>query len=172
MPLVAFDNLPETSRLWVFPASRPLDAPEEDRLLQRVDRFLDGWGAHGAPLTAARDWRYGRFLLVAVDEASVPPSGCSIDAMARVLKEAGEELDVDFLDHGPVLYRVEAVEGEGGGNVRRVSRAEFKKLAQDGEVDLNTTVFDQSVTRLSQLRSGEWEKPAGTGWHRRAFFSS
>jgi len=163
MPRISFEQLPQESRLWIFPAERPMSAQEEEHLLSNVDSFLDEWVAHGTPLTGARDWRYGRFLLVAVDEASVPPSGCSIDAMARVLKETGEALGLTFLDQGPVFFR----EGQ---EVRRASRAEFRAKAVAGGVDLTTTIFDNSITHLSQLASGEWEKPAGASWHRRAFF--
>ena len=110
MPRVPFNDLPPDARLWVFPAERLLSDDEEEELLARADAFLDRWEAHGAPLTCGCDWRYRRFLLVAVDEASVPPSGCSIDAMTKVLKELGNEFGMTFLDRAPVLYR------DGGGN--------------------------------------------------------
>lgn len=133
-------------------------------MLSRVDAFLDDWNAHGTPLTAGRDWREGRFLLVGVDESSAPPSGCSIDTMSRTLKELGEEWEMSFLDHSPVWFRLDGV-------VSRATRNGFKAMAAAGEVSLETPVFDNAITRVSQLRGGEWEKPAGTSWHRRAFFS-
>jgi hypothetical protein len=163
MPSVPFEQLPSDARLWVFPAHRPLSSEEEGTLLSRVDAFLEDWAAHGVPLTAGRDWRDGRFLLIAVDESAAPPSGCSIDSLARVLKELGGEWGTSFLDHSPVWFR-------GDGEVRRASRSEFKALAGDGQVDLDTPVFDNTITRVSQLLDGEWEKPAGSSWHRRAFF--
>jgi hypothetical protein len=163
MPRIAFDQLPEDGRIWIFPLSRPLSDQEEEELLRRVDEFLDGWAAHGTPLTAGRDWREGSFLLIGVDESSAPPSGCSIDAMARVLEGLGADWGVSFLDHGPVWFR-------DGNGVRRVSRGEFKEMAEREEVTLDTVVFDNSITRLFHLRSGEWERPAAVSWHRRAFF--
>ena len=163
MPSVPFQQLPPGARLWIFPASRPLSSEEEVELLTRVDAFLDGWDAHGVPLTAGRDWREGRFLLIAVDESSAHPSGCSIDAMARVLKDLGQEWGLSFLDHSPVWFRTD-------GKVRQATRAGFKALVQGGEVGLDTPVFDNAIVRVAQLRGGEWEKPAGVSWHRRAFF--
>lgn len=163
MPRVPFGSLPQDARVWVFPASRPLSPSEEEDLFSRVDGFLDEWAAHGAPLRGGRDWREGRFLLIAVDEASVPPSGCSIDSMARVLKELGAEWGMSFLDHSPVWFRA-------GGEVKRVSRPEFKKLVEDGHVGLETPVFDNAIVRLAQVENGEWEKEARVSWHRQAFF--
>jgi hypothetical protein len=163
MPRIPFDRLPDDGRLWIFPASRSLSEEEKAELLRRVDAFLDDWAAHGTPLTAGRNWREESFLLLGVDESSAPPSGCSIDAMARILKELGAEWGMSFLDQAPVWFR-------DGGEIRRVNRGEFKRMAERGEVDLETIVFDNSITRVSHLRSGEWERPAAVSWHRRAFF--
>lgn len=137
---------------------------EEVKLLARADEFLDSWAAHGVPLRCARDWRRRRFLLVGVDEASEPPSGCSIDAMTNLLKDVGRELGVSLSDHGPVYFL-------DGDEVRRVGRGEFQELVDDGAVDLDTVVFDNTLTRLADMEEGGWEKPAGASWHRRAFFS-
>jgi hypothetical protein len=160
---VAFRHLPDTARVWSFGVSRPLEPAEEARLLETVDAFLEGWKAHGHPLAAARDWRYGRFLLVAVNDRVVPPSGCSIDALIRSLKKLEKELGVEMVGGAPVWYR----EGGPDGEIRRVSRPSFKAAAERGRVTALTTVFDLSITRLGELREGKWELPAGKSWHGR-----
>ena len=163
MPHIPFDQIPDSGRLWVFGVNRPLSEDEESTVLERVDAFLATWAAHGTPLTVARDWRFGRFLHVALDEASVPPSGCSIDAMVNTLKSLESDLGIVFVDNMPVWYRAED-------GVVRATRAEFKAKAASGEVTSETMVFDNTVTRVGQARDGEWERPAAEGWHGRAFF--
>jgi hypothetical protein len=163
MPRVRFEEIPETGRVWMFGADRPLSEQEEQALLEAVDAFLGSWAAHGTPLVCGRDWRHGRLLLIAVDEASVPPSGCSIDAMVHVLREMEQELGLSLVDNTPVWFLSE-------GEVQRVSRGEFKRLVAEGEVDRDTTVFDNTVTRIAEVRGGRWERPAADGWHGRAFF--
>lgn len=163
MPRTSFDRLPDDARLWTFGASRPLSEPEERAFLGAVDDFLEGWKAHGAPLTSARDWRYGRLLLVGVDERTAPPSGCSIDAMVRVLKGLESRLDVRFVDNTPVWYRE-------GDHIRCVSRTDFGARARQGDVEPDTVVFDTTVTRVGDVRAGRWELPARDAWHARAFF--
>ena len=163
MPLIRFEQLPETSRLWVFGMDRDLDPDDRQTLAEGVDLFLDSWKAHGEPLTVAREWRHERFLLVGVDEASVPPSGCSIDALVNALKELEGRLGVTMVDNTPVWYR----DGEG---IQRVSRQDFGALVAEGRVTPETVVFNQSITQLSQLRDGRWETAASRSWHGRAFF--
>ncbi len=163
MPRVPYETLPDQSRLWVFGVGRELEEEEEEALLAAVDRFLDTWAAHGMALRCGRDWRRGRFLLIGVDEASEPPSGCSIDAMVRVLKAYEGVFGVPIVDSSPVWFLH-------GGAVRRASRSDFKELVAQGVVGPDTVVFDNTVTRLTEERAGRWERPARAGWHRKVFF--
>jgi hypothetical protein len=163
MPRVPLPTLPDTGRLWVFAAERPLGPAERDALLAEVDAFLDQWAAHGVPLTSARDWRYDRFLLVAVDEAAAGASGCSIDALTRLLKAHEARLGIALLDNGPVTYR----DGE---RIARLPRVRFAQLADSGAVGPDTMVFDNTVGTVGALRAGRWEAAARHTWHGRAFF--
>ena len=105
MPRVSFNQLPPDARLWIFAAERPLKEPEQQRLLDAVDKFIDKWGAHAVPLSAGRDFRYGQFLFVAVDQRTAGPSGCSIDALVRQMRTLQTELGAELVNHGPVLFR-------------------------------------------------------------------
>ena len=163
MPMVPFDTLPDDSRLWVFGVERTLEEAEQESFLSAVDLFLETWAAHGTLLRCGRDWRRDRFLLVAVDQASEPPSGCSIDAMVGVLKDQERRLRVRVLDNTPVWFLAD-------GEVRRMSRPEFRRLAEEGAVNPDTVVFDNTVTRLKDARQGLWEGPAREHWHQRVFF--
>ncbi len=165
MPMVPFEVLPDESRLWVFAVERTLVEADQENFLSAVDRFLETWAAHGVPLTCGRDFRRGRFLLVAVDETSVPPSGCSIDAMVGVLKDQERRLGLRILDNTPVWFVAD-------GEVQRISRPEFSRLAEEGAVGPDTVVFDNTVTRLKDVRAGRWEGPARESWHQRVFFKS
>ena len=131
-------------------------------MLGVVDEFLSTWKAHGVPLTSARDVRYDRFLLVGVDEASAGASGCSIDAMVHHLESLERALGVALLDHGPVLFRQDDA-------IERLPRLAFAELARRGDVSPDTIVFDNTVSRVGDVREGRWERPARESWHARAF---
>ena len=158
-------DFPDDSRLWVFAASRDLDADESDTLLARIDEFLAGWHAHGHAVVGARELRLDRFLLVAADERATGVSGCSIDSLYRVLKDAERDLGVGLLDGSLVFYR------DSDGGVRSSSRAEFRELVREGAVDEDTPVFDNTVPSLGAMRNEEWERPMRASWHARAFLN-
>src|SRR4029077_6203047 len=113
----------DSSRLWIFPGSRPVTATEGTRLLDAVDDFLGGWAAHHAPLPAGREWRLNQFLFVAADEAAVGASGCSIDALVRSVRSLEAQLDLTLTNNAPVWFRGP------DSSVRCVSRADFQELA-------------------------------------------
>lgn len=163
MPRIEFDDLPGDARVWIFSAARELTEPEQARLLAEVDAFINQWGAHAVPLTAGRNLVYAQFLFIAVDQRAAGPSGCSIDALVRRMKELQEEIDVELVNHAPVLFR----QGEA---IARVPRDAFARLADAGEVGPDTTVFNNTLTSLGEVRAGRWEVPAADSWHGRAFF--
>jgi len=163
VPRIPFEELPGDGRVWIFSASRPLTAEEQTRLLAEVDRFIDQWGAHAVPLVAGRHLQYGQFLFVAVDQSTTGPSGCSVDALVRQMKTLQVEIGVELVNHAPVLFRR-------GSEIERVTRDEFSELVAAGDVGPHTTVFNNTLTTLSDVRAGRWEVSASNSWHAQAFF--
>ena len=157
MPRVSFEELPESARTWVFASDRPVTAAAAERLLTEVDRFLDGWRAHGAPLTCARSWSDDHFLTIAVDQSGAAASGCSIDGLFRTLKGLEPALGASLVGGGRVHFR------DAAGAVRAVSRDEFSELGARGAVSQSTLVFDPTVTTLGDW-SERFEVEASRSW--------
>jgi hypothetical protein len=153
-----FEKLPDSARVWVYGADRDLDKAAEVTLLGEVDNYLTKWTAHGTPLSAARDWRWGRFLTIAVDQAQAGASGCSIDGLFRALKSLEQRLGASIVTSGLIFFRGK------DGEIRSVSRDEFGELGASGEVDAETEVFDLSVTTLGEWRA-RFASRAGSSWH-------
>jgi hypothetical protein len=158
MPLIRFDDLPDAARTWVFGSDKTLDQSATDVLLREVDRFLSQWNAHGAPLTVGRDWKYGRFLTVAVDQSTAGASGCSIDGLFRALKTLEARLGASMVTSGLVFYRDET------GEIQSVDREQFSALGAEGKIQPNTQVFDPTVTTLGEWRA-RFELKAAQSWH-------
>ena len=158
MPLVPFETLPDSSRTWVFAADANLSSSQSGQLLNAVDEFLAGWKAHGSPLTVGRDWKYDRFLTVAVDQSTAGASGCSIDGLFRILKSLEPRIGSSLVGSGRVFFR------DSTGAVRSASREEFVKLGRTREVTAETPVFDPSVTSLGEWRS-KFQSDVAHSWH-------
>jgi hypothetical protein len=158
MPLVKLENLPDDARTWVFGANKTLEATASETLLSEVDRFLSQWKAHGSPLTVGRDWKYCRFLTVAVDQSTAGASGCSIDGLFRTLKALEPELGASLVTSGLVFYR------DASGAIRSVDREGFTALGAQGKIQPDTGVFDPTVTTLGEWRA-RFELSAAQSWH-------
>lgn len=158
MPIVKFEDLPDTSRVWVFGSDRPLKGRSVELLLAEVDRFLAGWKAHGAPLTVGRSWKHDRFLAIAVDQSTAGASGCSIDGLFRTLKSLEPRLGASLVTSGVVFFR------DASGDILCSPRERFAELGSEGKVSAGTEVFDPTVTSLGEWRA-RFELKAGESWH-------
>lgn len=154
---IPFDQLPATSRLWIFPFDRTLSEAEVMQLRAEVSAFLGQWTAHNEALRAGCDLRYGRFLMVATDEAAAKASGCSIDELYRRIRMLGETFGIGFMNNLTIQFR------DTSGNIATTDRAAFAKLGESGNIRENTIVFDNSITSLGALE--KWEVPAKESWH-------
>ncbi|HEV7994507.1 MAG TPA: hypothetical protein VGP25_21980 [Gemmatimonadaceae bacterium] len=157
MPLVPFETLPDSARAWVFGSDRPLSEEGTKTLMKSVEEFLSEWKAHGEPLTVGYEWRFGRLLVVGVDQRTAGASGCSIDGLFRVLQALEPQVGATLVGGGRVYYR------DGNGEVQSAERSELKALFASGAIRDDSVVFDTSLTDLGSLRSG-FEKAARKSW--------
>lgn len=153
-----FEEMPDSARVWVYGADKPLESAGEKKLLSEVDNYLTDWTAHGTPLSAARKWQDHRFLTIAVDQEQAGASGCSIDGLFRTLKSIEKSLGASVVTSGLIFYR------DRSGNIRSVTRDEFSELGAAGEIDGDTQVFDLSVTSLAEWRA-RFSSNASHSWH-------
>ncbi len=156
MPIVRFEALPDSARVWVFASDNPLTGAAADTLLASVDQFLADWKAHGRPLHCARDWRDGRFLAIGVDVTEEDASGCSVDGLFRTFQQLERVIGSRLVGGGRVFYRTQS-------GVEMASREEFSDRAKRGEVLRETPVFDTSITHARDWRNN-FEQPAGKTW--------
>jgi hypothetical protein len=163
MPIIPFETLPDSARVWVFASDSELTGVAADTLLAAVDQFLAQWKAHGMPLRCAREWRDNRFLAIGVDVDAENASGCSIDGLFRTLQQLERTIGSRLVGGGRVFYRV-------GSAIRAATRDEFIEGIKRGDVGGETPVFDTSLTGAEAWRR-RFEQPAAAGWTA-AYFTS
>jgi hypothetical protein len=157
MPLVPFNALPDSARVWVFGSDIPVTGAPADTLLAEVDQYLSTWKAHGFPLKAARDWLDDRFLIIGIDPTAEQASGCSIDGLFRQLQQVQRTIGAQLVGGGRVFYR------DSTGATQSTTRAEFSELKAKGVIGSDTPVFDTSVTRLDDWKA-KFERPLAKSW--------
>ena len=156
---VPFDNLPDSSRVWIYQANRSFSEQELEEIKQRLEKFITQWTAHGADLKASYEIRYKRFIILALDQKMNAATGCSIDESVRFIQDLEKDYDVDLLDKMNVSYK----QGE---FVAYKTLTDFRKMAKDKAVSPKTIVFNNLVNSKAEYLS-EWEVPASESWHNR-----
>ena len=158
--LVEFDQMPVQARTWVYQADRDLNPQEIEAVTANLDRFIQEWTAHSAELRGSFKVFYNRFLVITVDESHHGASGCSIDASVHFIQKLGDAFGVDFFDRKVIFQKEDQLVAE------PVSK--LKSLIQDGVIQTDTPVFNNSVSSLEAFQS-EWQKPAAESWLKRYF---
>ncbi|WP_271766846.1 ABC transporter ATPase [Aquimarina algiphila] len=157
--LVEFNDLPETSRVWIYQANRSFTQEEQKEVEKKLKEFLTQWTAHGADLKAGYEIKYKRFITIGLDQGVNAATGCSIDASVHFILELERAYDVDLMDKMNVSFK----QGE---FVAYKSLTDFKKMAKNRSVSPNTIVFNNLVTNIAEYRTN-WEVPAKDSWHNR-----
>ena len=157
--LTAFDALPDSSKIWIYQASRSLTQQEIAEIRQEFDAFIEEWTTHGSDLQAGYEIRYNRFIILALDQTETSASGCSIDASVHFIQQLEKKYDVALLDKMNVSYK----QGE---FIAYKPLNEFKKMAKQKAVSKNTIVFNNLVTNKGEFLE-HWEVPASESWHSR-----
>ncbi len=161
-----FNTLPDHARVWVYQANRPLTDAEVSEIDTTLQTSLSTWAAHGQPLLASARVVENRFVVVGVDEGYSLPSGCSIDASVRILREIGLKIDrgdgpLDFFD------RSAAVRGTDG-EVQTYPLPTLKAAVTDGLIKPDTSVFNTLVKTKAELLT-DWQIRASESWLKRYF---
>lgn len=158
---IPFDNLPETSRIWIYQSNRKFSDAELTEIENDLKSFLENWSAHGTPLEASFITKYNRFIIIAVNQEVQSASGCSIDASVSFIQSLEQKYQVDLLDKMNVTFK-------SGEHIAHKTLIEFKKMAKEKAVSENTIVFNNLLNTLGEWQDF-WEVPASESWHNRFF---
>lgn len=158
--LLDFDQQPDHARVWIYQSNRPLTDAEVAFVQTFLEAQTTQWAAHGQPLAGSVRVLHHRFVVVAVDETQALPSGCSIDASTRWLKDLGAEMHLDFFDRSVAFLQNDAVQ--------TLPISMVKKAVAEGRLTPETTVFNTLVPTLGEFRKS-WQVPAAESWLGRFF---
>lgn len=156
---VAFEDMPDNSRLWIFQSADYLQFEAVERISARLMNFLEQWQAHGKNLTASFTIKHSHFIIVALDEASYQATGCSIDKLVQQIQALEKELNISLLDRTQIAYR------DQNEMVQTMHMVNFRAALESGEYDGNTAVFNNLVETKEEWRK-DWETTVANSWHK------
>ena len=157
--LVDFNDLPDSSRIWVYQADRSFTDIEVEQVSDKLAEFVQNWKRHGDDLKASFQIKYNQFIVLAVDENFNNVSGCSIDASVHIIQELQKDFEVDLLNKMNVSFK-------DGKNINTVSMKQFREFAKLDKINSNTIVFNNMVTSKVDFETA-WEVEADQSWHAR-----
>ena len=158
---VPFENLPEDSKIWIYQSNRKFSDDEITEIESDLKIFLENWSAHGTTLEASYIIKYNRFIILAVNQEVQQATGCSIDASVAFIQNLEQKYQVILLDKMNVTFK-------NGDHIAHKSLIDFKRMAKEKAVTVNTIVFNNLVNSIEEFNDN-WEVPAGESWHSRFF---
>ncbi|GAA4351623.1 hypothetical protein GCM10023185_10430 [Hymenobacter saemangeumensis] len=158
---VAFDQLPDQARVWIYQASRPLAAEELIAVLPQLAQFAEEWTSHGRHLRASAEFLHRQFLVIGLDESLAGASGCSIDSSVHFVRQLEQQLGAQLLEKSHLGFLHE-------GKVWLLDRRELRAAIADGRVQPDTFYFDNTVATKGELAE-KWPAPVEKTWLARYF---
>ena len=159
--LVSFDQMPATSRVWIYQADRQFSKKEVDFVKNVTQNFLADWSAHGNELKASFTVEHDQFLILTVDEGHSQASGCSIDSSVHLIQALEEKLQVSLTNSGNVAFLMEE-------EVVIYPFQEIKSKVSEKQIAPETKVFDNTIKNISDFRT-KWLVNSKESWVKRFF---
>jgi hypothetical protein len=160
---IPFDQMPETSRVWVYQSSRPFSEAESSSIFADAETFLTSWTAHSQTLKASCQVAYHQFLILSVDEGYNAASGCSIDKSVHFVQDLETRYQTRFFERTLQAFLVQD-------SVQLIALKDLKQAVADEQISPETPAFHNLVETISQLNT-HWIQPAGQTWLARYFKS-
>ena len=159
-----FNDLPGSSRIWIYQGSRKLTEEEEGEITELANKFVRTWSSHGNDLEAAAVVLYNQFLILSVNEDHEGASGCSIDKSFRFIMTLENNYDIRFLDRSEVSFYI-------NDTVRLFAINELKMKIDAGTITKDTLIFNNLVDNKGDLEDN-WIIPVKDSWMKKYFLSN
>lgn len=149
--IVAYKNLPETSKVYIYPASRKLYPKEVPVITEKVKIFLKDFLKNDMFI----EIKYDRFIIILVSDIT-PLSSEQNEELVSFIISLEKEFDIHLIDKINVCFKQ-------GQYVQLKEIKDFKKLIKNKGVSKKTIVFDNLINTKIEYDCC-WEIPATESW--------
>lgn len=158
---IPFQQLPDTARLWVYAAPRAFTKEELAHIETVAPEFMNQWATHGTPLQASYRVLNDQFLVLAINEAVQPASGCSIDSSVGFVRSLEQTFGLSLTDRTLVFFLIDD-------QVVVYPLTQLKPHIKQGTIVPKTQLINTLVAMKGELEQ-KWLVPAGESWLKRHF---
>lgn len=158
---IPFEQLSDEARIWIYQASRPLEAAESAAMLEEAQNFSAQWASHGKPLQCSATILHNQFLVLAVEESFQGATGCAVDASVRFVRSLEQAFQIDLLDRTQIAFRQDDEHVI-------VLLSQLKENIQQGIIAADMLTFDNTITKKADLEN-QWLISAKNSWLGRYF---
>lgn len=161
---VPFENISDSSRIWVFQSSRHLVSSEIEYIKKELLGFCQDWSSHGHVLESSYLLQDERFIILAINESVHDASGCSIDKSVHIIKTIEQALGLNLLDKSLVTFVHDGV-------TKTVKLSELKAEIAEGFLTEQSIVYNTLVSNKAEFLSS-FKLPAAETWLKKYFVRS
>ena len=158
--LTDYESIPESSKVWIYPASRKLYPQEIPEIKEKIETFLNKWTQQDETILSKYALLYDRFIVVFTTDELVLKTE-TIDQLVAFILQLQKEYELELLDKMNVCFK----QGE---HVQYKDLKSFKQLIKNRSVNRNTIVFDNRVATKNEF-DHFWEIPASESWYDNLF---
>ena len=148
--LIEFDNMPDTSKTWIYQSDRQMNSEEIKDINKGLISFCNTWTTHNKDVHASFKL-YPWFICVFVDESKNDASGCSIDKMFNLVKHFSIKYGIDYFNRSSIAFIDQ-------NKIKVTSLSEFKK-----NISPDTIFFNNLVNTKSQFIDS-WKTTVRDSW--------
>lgn len=138
--MTLLNELPPSSRVWIFKAGRFLTEDEISQIQNEIALFMPQWAAHGKKLYAAGEIVDALWLVIALDQTKENASGCSIDSLTRWINTLEQKWNLSFTNRLLLAYA----------DQDQIKLAPLQNLTQHG-LHAQSLVYDDTVQTLGEF---------------------
>ncbi len=154
--IVDFKQIPDESKLWIFPSSRKFYPQEIAGLKEKIKAFLSDWDDGSHVIKSSYHLEYDRFIIITVDDSQHSLSIQAHDLLITFIQELEKIYQLILMDKINVCYK----QGE---FVQYKDLIDFKKMMKAKGVSQKTIVFNNMITIKSELKY-DWEINIMDSW--------
>jgi len=154
--IIPFEQIPEESKIWVFPSSRKFYPQEISTIEERIMSFLNQWNNKDNAIKCSYKLVYNRFIIITADDTENSLFLEAHDSLIAFIQELESTFEVVLLDRINVCYKQ-------GDFVQYKDLIAFKQLIKDQSVSKNTIVFNNMINTKEELEF-DWEINIMDSW--------